>query len=47
MKYVFPFCLVGLHLGAAICSVCVKDIAKGIYYFAGAVLNISVIFMGS
>ncbi len=47
MKYVFPFCLVGLHLGAAVCSILANDLTKGIYYLAGAALNISVIFMGS
>lgn len=40
----FPILLIVLQIGAAIVSVKQGDIRKGIYWFAAAVLNISVTF---
>ncbi len=42
---IFSLMLIALHLGAGIYSFICLDFVKGIYYMAGAVLNLSVICM--
>ena len=43
-KYIFPIILIGLDIGAGVVYGINGDIKKLIYWFAAAVLNITVTF---
>ena len=45
-QYIFPLILIVLDLGAAIVNLCHKDVRMAVYWFAAAVLNVSVTFDG-
>ena len=44
MKYLFPSIIITLMIGASVVGFATGDVRRGVYWLAGAVLNVAVTF---